>query len=374
MTQTTCQKLTSELLLDYYDKKGRKLPWRENSDPYRVWVSEVMLQQTRVETVVPYFNAWIEKFPKLSDLAVADEESVLNMWKGLGYYSRARNLLKAIKIVAQDMDGLVPRDPIELRTLPGVGEYTANAIASIAYGEPVPAIDGNLRRVLSRLFDLSCPSPKELRSRADLLLNRDRPGDWNQALMDLGATVCTSRAPVCEECPLEEQCQSRARGTQGERPISKSRRPVRSKIHAVVIAASCDYKFLLRKRSGDGLLAGLWEFPEGEVTRRNTVTSVHNYLANGLGIDTAADQVELIPLSSVLHEFSHLKITYEPLLIFGTVQGPDCKLTDHEYRWVEYNSVKNLPLSVGQQKLLKHAKEALTPLNMRSGCGVGVFD
>ena len=121
-------------------------------------------------------------------------------------------------------------------------------------------------------------------------------------------------------------------------------------------------------------MAGLWEFPEGEVTRRNTVTSVHNYLANGLGIDTTSDQAQLIPLNSVLHEFSHLKITYEPLLIFGPVQGPNCKFTDHEYRWVEYNSVKNLPLSVGQQKLLKHAKEAVAQLNMRSGCGVGVFD
>lgn len=367
MTETPRQELTSELLLDYYDKRGRKLPWRENSDPYRVWVSEVMLQQTRVETVVPYFNAWIEKFPKLSDLAVADEESVLNMWEGLGYYSRARNLLKAIKIVAEDMDGLVPRDPVKLRTLPGIGEYTANAIASIAYGEPVPAIDGNLRRVLSRLFDLSYPSPKELRSKADLLLDRDRPGDWNQALMDLGATVCTSRAPVCEECPLEEQCQSRARGTQGERPISKSRQLVRSKIHAVVIAVNYKHEFLLRKRPRNGLLGGLWEFPESEVTREDTATSVHNDVARGLGIDMAADQVELIPLNSVIHKFSHLKITYKPLLIFSTVQGSNCKFTDHEYRWVEYNSVKNLPLSVGQQKLLKHAKEALTYRT----CGVG---
>ncbi len=360
MTQALCQELTSELLLDYYDKRGRKLPWRENLDPYRVWVSEVMLQQTRVDTVVLYFNAWMERFPRLSDLAVADEESVLNMWEGLGYYSRARNLLKAIKIVAEDMDGLVPRDPNELRTLPGIGEYTANAIASIAYGEPVPAIDGNLRRVLSRLFDLSDPSPLDLKSRADLLLDKKRPGDWNQALMDLGATVCTPRTPLCSSCPLETKCQSKAKGTQQQRPTSKPKQNARSRIDAVVILLNSDNEFLLRKRLGDGLLAGLWGFPGREVTGDATVTSVHDDVARAVGFEMLSNPVEPILLDPVVHKFSHLNITYRPLLISGIVCRSNCKDLDFEYRWVGSEEVKNLPLSVGQQKLLRYAKGVLT--------------
>lgn len=353
------QKIINGLLLDYYDAQGRELPWRKNCDPYRVWVSEVMLQQTRVDTVVPYFNRWIEKFPQLSDLAHASEESVLNVWQGLGYYSRAHNLLKAIRIVAKDMNGLIPRDPIELRELPGIGEYTANAIASIAYDHPVVAIDANLRRVLSRLFDLPDPSPAELKCRATSLLDANRPGDWNQALMDLGATICIPKNPICEKCPVENHCKSADRGTQNERSMPKLKQPVRSSIQAVVIAVNSKDEFLLRKRPPRGLLAGLWEFPGSELVGNSTTLTIHKNIANGLGFDLTRDQTELISLDSVVHKFSHLTVTYRPVLVIGVNQGTHCDNPDYEFRWVEGDLIKNLPLPVGQQKLFKLSRKAL---------------
>ena len=184
-----------KLLLEHYDSHRRELPWRENQDPYCVWVSEIMLQQTRVETAIPYYDRWMERFPTVEALAGVDEETVLKAWEGLGYYSRARNLLRSALIVRERLGGVVPQDSQGLKTLPGIGEYSASAIASIAYGEVVPAVDGNVRRVLSRLFDLEDPTAATLRERAGELVDPDRPGDWNQALMELGATVCTPDRP-----------------------------------------------------------------------------------------------------------------------------------------------------------------------------------
>ena len=176
------------LLLEHYNAHRRDLPWRESREPYRVWVSEIMLQQTRVETAIPYYHRWMERFPTVEDLAEADEQSVLKTWEGLGYYSRARNLRRSALIVRDRLGGVLPHDSQGLKTLPGIGEYSAGAIASIAYGEVVPAVDGNVRRVLSRLFDLENPPAASLRKRAGELVDPDRPGDWNQALMELGAT------------------------------------------------------------------------------------------------------------------------------------------------------------------------------------------
>ncbi|HIF38770.1 MAG TPA: A/G-specific adenine glycosylase [Gemmatimonadetes bacterium] len=365
MARIPDQKITQDLLRDYYEARGRDLPWRENRDPYKVWVSEIMLQQTRVETVIPYFNTWIERFPKLSDLADADEESILHLWQGLGYYSRARNLLKAIQIVDEHMGGSVPRDPMKLRTLPGIGEYTANAIASIAFGEPLAAIDGNLRRVLSRLFDLPDPSSADLKSKATLLLDIERPGDWNQAVMDLGATVCTPRTPDCGECPLENQCQSAKKGTQVQRPISKPKLRTRSVIQTVVIAVNSEGEFLLRKRPTEGLLAGLWEFPGTELTGNNVETSPHEDVAKNLGIDLTGDKTELIPLNSLVDKLSHLTVTYQPLLVIGFDSISHCVTPDRGYCWAGGDAVKNLPLPVGQQKLLKLAREALDAKNIQ---------
>ena len=197
---------TRGTLLRFYDTRRRALPWRAQPEPYGVWISEVMLQQTRVDAVLPYYRAWMERFPDLATLAGAGVDDVLRAWEGLGYYARARNLHRAALMVRDRFGGELPASAAGLRELPRVGEYTAGAVASIAYGEVVSAVDGNVRRVMARLFDEREPTTSWLRERAGALVDPERPGDFNQALMDLGATVCTARAPVCGVCPLAPDC------------------------------------------------------------------------------------------------------------------------------------------------------------------------
>src|ERR1051325_2007068 len=221
----------SSKLLDWYNKNKRTLPWRGHASrsAYAVWVSEIMLQQTRVEAVIPYFERWMRLFPDVHTLANASEQDVLNAWEGLGYYSRARNLHKAAKIVTEQYNGKIPRDLNELRKLPGIGRYTLGAIASIAFGMNVAALDGNIKRVYARIFDISIPvdSPtgeKILWQLADENLPHGQAGDYNQALMDLGATICVPKNPRCLICPVMKLCKARQNGTQNERPVMKPKR------------------------------------------------------------------------------------------------------------------------------------------------------
>ncbi|HBD99516.1 MAG TPA: A/G-specific adenine glycosylase, partial [Gemmatimonadetes bacterium] len=210
----------TKALLDHYDREHRALPWRGCSDPYRILVSEVMLQQTRVQTVLAYYDAWLERFPDVEALADAETDEVLKAWEGLGYYRRARNLHGAARLIRERPDGGFPDTYARLRSLPGVGDYTAGAVASMAFGEAVPAVDGNVRRVLSRLFDEAKPPASWLRWKASELLDAERPGDWNQALMELGATLCSPRSPRCGACPVVEWCASHRAGTQEQRPAA----------------------------------------------------------------------------------------------------------------------------------------------------------
>ena len=213
-------------LLDHFDRRRRPLPWRKGRTPYRVMVSEFMLQQTRAETVVPYYDRWLRRFPGWEALADAPADDVLLAWKGLGYYRRARSLHRTAMIVRERYGGRLPEDPAELRTLPGVGEYTAGAVASIAFGLPVPAVDGNVRRVLSRLMDVGDPTATLLRDEATRLLDPERPGDFNEAMMELGATVCTPRSPRCDDCPVRPHCIADKAGTVSDRPLARQRRPL----------------------------------------------------------------------------------------------------------------------------------------------------
>ena len=219
-------------LLAWFGLNRRGLPWREDRTPYRVWISEIMLQQTRVDTVIAYYQKWLEAFPTIADLAAAGEQDVLKRWEGLGYYSRARSLHRAARIVVRDYGGELPSDPDALAKLPGIGPYTAGSISSIAFGNPVPAIDGNVRRVYSRLFDLSAPlrskaSEAELKRISERFLADPNvsaaPGDFLEALMDLGATICAPAAPRCPICPLRDDCLAAARGTVRDRPVVAER-------------------------------------------------------------------------------------------------------------------------------------------------------
>ena len=257
--------ILSELLLKWYDANARSLPWRGERDPYRIWLSEIMLQQTRTETVMRYYDRFLNAFPTVHDLAGAEEDRVLKLWEGLGYYSRARNLHAAAKYVSRELHGYFPENADGLRKLRGVGPYAANAIASIAYGECVPALDGNQARVLSRVFACDSPlkTPFDLLEPALKLISRDRPGDYNQALMDLGASVCTPKNPRCGECPIALCCQAQALGDPESFPKKLPPVPKREEEWTIVLAVS-DRGIAMRRRPGKGLLAGLYEFPAVE--------------------------------------------------------------------------------------------------------------
>ncbi|MFD0589856.1 A/G-specific adenine glycosylase [Paenibacillus sp. GCM10027627] len=269
MTQQQAKTYFSKELLTWYRRGNRNLPWRENKNPYRIWVSEIMLQQTRVDTVIPYYLAFMTKFPTVQALAEAPEEEVLKSWEGLGYYSRARNLQAGAKMVMELYGGIIPDDTESVSKLKGVGPYTTGAIMSIAFDRPEPAVDGNVMRVLSRYFcleeDIAKPSTRVgIEKLAKSLIPEGAAGDFNQALMELGAMVCTPKSPSCLPCPVMEHCEARMAGRETELPIkTKAKAPRQEYRAAVIVQGSGDNegKILVRQRPDKGLLAQMWELP-----------------------------------------------------------------------------------------------------------------
>ncbi len=308
-------------LLAHFDANRRALPWRIGRTPYRVMVSEFMLQQTRVETVIPYYERWMRRFPDFDALAGADVDDVILQWKGLGYYSRARNLHRAARMVRERYGGRLPEDPDELRTLPGVGEYTAGAVASIAFGRAVPAVDGNVRRVLARLLDLERPAAGRLRQEAARLLDPQRPGDFNEAMMELGATVCTPRAPRCAECPVARWCRARMAGTVGERPARGRRGGVRRVEYAVAVMVDEAGRTMVVRRPPEGLLARMWEFPcevvggGAGVTEAALRVAREHLRAHGPHPLPASALGPAQSLPTIHHAFTHLRASYRPVII-----------------------------------------------------------
>ncbi len=300
-------------LLKWYDGHARILPWRESHSPYAVWISEIMLQQTRVEAVKPYFDRWMKAFPDLSALAKASETEVLKLWEGLGYYSRARNLHKAARLVAEKYDGSLPASFEELRSLPGIGEYTAGAVGSIAFQLPVPCVDGNVLRVVTRLTaenaDISTAAAKKLLTEWVMeIIPEARPGDFNQAMMELGATVCLPNGqPKCERCPVASLCEACLQNRTAEFPV-KSGKPVRKTEKKTVLILldqangipERPRRTVLRKRPENGLLAGLWEFPNlsGELTEEEARQAIEG---SGLKISS------LVKLKKAKHIFTHIE-------------------------------------------------------------------
>ena len=256
-------------LLQWYRENARVLPWRSDPTPYHVWVSEIMLQQTRVAAVLDYYRRFMEALPTVADLAAVEEDRLMKLWQGLGYYNRARNLQKAARQVAEDFGGAFPGTYEGLLTLSGVGEYTAGAIASIAFGVPVPAVDGNVLRVVARISgdggDIARPDTKaRMRAALQAVLPVDAPGDFNQALMELGATVCLPNgAPLCDRCPAADFCTARREERTGELPVKAAKKARRIEARTVFLIF-WEKKVALRRRPGLGLLAGLWEFPNVE--------------------------------------------------------------------------------------------------------------
>ena len=254
----------SRPLLDWYEQNKRDLPWRRDADPYRIWVSEIMLQQTRIEAARGYYERFMEALPTVESLASADEDTVLKLWEGLGYYSRARNLHRCARIIVRDCGGKFPRTARELRRLPGIGEYTAGALASLAFNEPESAVDGNVCRVLARVEACSDTVDEAMKARYRRELREILPdgesGDFNSALMELGETVCTPGVPGCERCPIADLCRARLEGSPERWPVLQEKRPRRIERRRVLLMV-CGERVALRRRPDRGLLAGLWELP-----------------------------------------------------------------------------------------------------------------
>jgi A/G-specific adenine glycosylase len=334
----------SDRILAWYDQAARRMPWRGHPDPYAVWVSETMLQQTRVETVIPYFERWMMRFPGIAALAEASEQEVLATWEGLGYYSRARNLHKAARVLVDKFAGTLPSDPAALRRLPGIGRYTAGAIASMAFGLDVPTLDGNIRRVLARLFDVSQPADapageKLLWALAEEYLPAGRAGDFNQALMDLGATVCLPRHPTCLICPLSSLCRARELGIQEQRPVLKPRVEVP---HYTVTAAVLQRAgtVLLARRPSEGLLGGMWEFPGGKVEAGESLEDcLKREMREELGVQVRVGQA----FGVYRHAYTHFRITLHAFRC-ELVEGRPRPLQAAGLAWVAPADLGNYPM------------------------------
>jgi len=295
----------SERLLPWYREHGRDLAFRRSRDPYAILVSEVLLQRTRVASGLPYYERFLARFPTVGDLARATGEEVLKAWEGLGFYGRARNLHRTAKAIVADHDGEVPRRSAELRTLPGIGDYTAGAVASIAFGERVPAVDGNAARVLARVFRLGGDvsrgdARRRLMAIASRLVPEGDPGAFNQALMELGATVCRPKAPRCPACPIREGCGAYADGEPDAYPRFRARARV-PVVRVVFALAERDGKVLLVRRPAAGLLAGMWGLPGGELPPRRSEAAVLRGFLRDLGLTARTIGVA----GPVEHTFSH---------------------------------------------------------------------
>ena len=334
----------ASLLLNWYEVNARRLPWRGRSDAYAVWVSEIMLQQTRVESVIPYFERWMERFPTLESLAAASQHEVLATWEGLGYYSRARNLQRAAQIVMDEYDGKLPEDVDLLRRLPGIGRYSAAAIASIAFGLDEPALDGNIRRVIARLFNVTedARSPKGERKLWDLAaasLPPGRAGDYNQALMDLGASICTPRSPACGRCPLTSECQACQLSIQEQRPVMAPKPAIpHYQVTAAIITRNS--QVLIARRPSHGLLGGLWEFPGGKQQDGEDLPSC---LRREIKEELEAEIEVGEPFGVYKHSFTHFRITLHAFCC-TLLTGEPQPIQAAELCWVGRPALNDYPM------------------------------
>lgn len=338
-------------LLQWFQKEQRDLPWRKDKDPYKIWISEIMLQQTKVDTVIPYFLNFIDKFPTLQDLARAEEQAVLKAWEGLGYYSRARNLHEAVKEVVEEYDCIVPNNKAEISKLKGVGPYTTGAILSIAYGVPEPAVDGNVMRVFSRIFsvwdDISkVKTRKKFETIVTEVISKENPSDFNQALMELGAIVCTPKSPSCLLCPVERHCNALKEGVQNELPVkAKKKQPKPVELSGLVLWNK-ENKVLIRKRKSTGLLANLWEFPNCETIEGfdGKEEQLKRYIKEKYHIPIGIHHY----LMDIKHVFSHL---IWHMSVYEGNTSLEIKQSD-TLKFVSLDELEKHPFPVSHQKII----------------------
>jgi A/G-specific adenine glycosylase len=346
-------------LLAWYNSQGRDLPWRRSRDPYAIWVSEIMLQQTQVKTVLPYYDRWLTTLPTIAALAESDQQAVLKLWQGLGYYARARNLHKAAIVLHQNFDSQFPTTFAETLALPGIGRSTAGGILSAAFNAPIAILDGNVKRVLVRLLALQRPPAKALNdlwSLSETLIDPINPRDFNQAFMDLGATVCTPKQPSCDRCPWRSACRAYNQGIQSELPMREESAPIPHKQIGVAVIWNDRGEVLIDRRKAEGLLGGMWEFPGGKIEPGETVQDcIKREIQEELAIDIAVGE----HLISVDHAYSHFKVSLQVhhcQYLGGEPQPIECD----EIRWVTLDQLDQFPFPKANSVIIE-ALQAQSP-------------
>lgn len=358
---------TSELL-DWFDTNKRDMPWRETSDPYRIWISEIMLQQTQVKTVIPYYERFLEKFPKVGDLADAPQQAVLKMWEGLGYYSRARNMHKAAMEVVSSYGSEFPDTYDELLNLKGIGPYTAAAVSSIAFQRQQAVVDGNVIRVLSRYLGIKddvrrSAVKNEIQAIADSLIPENRPGDFNQAVMELGATICTPKNPECESCPLSADCVAYKTAETEIIPYKSPRKKVPHHNIGVGLITNNSGELLIALRPDDAMLGGLWEFPGGKKEKGESIEkTVERELNEELDVSVAVGD----KFMDLKHAYSHFKITLHAY--WCTIQnGTPKPKSSNDLKWVSLEEIDDYPFPKANKVLI----DKLLTLKSRDENGTG---
>lgn len=348
----------SSRLRSWYQTAGRDLPWRQTSDPYAIWVSEIMLQQTQVATVIPYYQRWLAVFPTIPSLAAASQQEVLKLWQGLGYYARARHLHQAAQMLVTDFGGQFPIQLDLVLELPGIGRTTAGGILSAAFNQPTPILDGNVKRVLARLLAIDQPLKQvlpELWQASAYFLDRDYPREFNQALMDLGATVCTPKQPSCDRCPWTPFCQAHHQNLQRLLPMTAPRPPIPHKQIGVAVIRNDQGQVLIDKRPEQGLLGGLWEFPGGKLEPPETIPDcIRREIAEELGIEIAVGE----HLITVDHAYTHFKVTltvHQCQHVHGEPQALACD----QIRWVTLAELDDYPFPKANQQIIAALRSAV---------------
>ena len=339
-------------LLAWFEAHRRQLPWRETEDPYCIWVSEVMLQQTQVKKVQEYYQRFVSRFPDVESLAEATLQELLKAWEGLGYYARARNLHKAAQVVVEDLAGEIPADYAAFRELPGVGEYIAAAVQSIAFNRPYAVVDGNVKRVLARLFLIDVPinqsaSTKIFQEKADLLLDRTAPGIFNQAMMELGATVCRPQSPTCIVCPVNTVCRAFQTVRQEEFPVRQKSKPL-PEYHMVAGVIHKDGMILITQRKPEGLLGGLWEFPGGKTQAKETAEQA---CVRAIREETNLHVEQTAYLTRVKHAYTHFKIVMD--VFHCHYRSGEVVLNEAvDYRWINVDQIDQFPFPRSNHKFI----------------------
>ncbi len=354
MNQKSSPRSLQNKLLKWFDAQKREMPWRNTKDPYKIWISEIMLQQTQVKTVIPYFRRWMIAFPTIEKLAHAREDRVLKFWEGLGYYSRARNLHKAAKVILIEHNGKVPNTMDDIIKLPGIGRYTSGAILSIAFDMPYPVLDGNVKRVISRLFTLkengaNGASENKLWNYAEKLVPKKRPGDFNQSLMELGATICIPKNPLCLLCPVATLCQAKTQNIESEYPPKKTKQQSK-KIEVSAAVIFRNGKVFIQQRPHKGLMGGLWEFPGGKRKNRESEEDcLKREIQEELDVQVNIQK----KIMTIKHSYTQFRVTLNVFLCKlkpGRIKASQCD----QWKWVSPEQLKQFTFPAANVKIVEY--------------------